>query len=108
MKNLLCLIGLLALTGCSNARIGTAAAGVSIPNYPGARVVSNGENGSIIGANLTTTDPMPKVEQYYAGQLGVAPAGSMHGTKNGHQINVIVSDAGAGAGKTAVAITELK
>jgi hypothetical protein len=106
MKKLLCLIGLLAVAGCTNARIGSSAAGVFIPNYPGAQVVSNGENGSIIGANLTTTDPMAKVEQYYAGQLGVPPAGSMHGTKNGHQINVIVSD--AGGGKTAVAITELK
>ncbi len=97
------------LLGC-DAKTGSSAQMPDIGVYPGAAVVSNGENHGIIGANLTVVAPQKDVIAYYAKELGVtgdqAGSGSLDGSHNGHAIHVIVTD--AGQGKTAVVITQPK
>ncbi len=75
--------------------------------YPGAKIVTNGENGGIIGANLQTTDTLKQVIEFYERELGTKwDAGAIKGTKEGHRISVIVTV--AGEKKTMIGITETK
>lgn len=94
-----------ALCGC-DARTGASANMPEVAVYPGAKVVSNGENYGVIGANLEVAAPRPQVIAIYAKELGKQPdpsgVGNLSGTKNGHQFIINVTD--AGQGKTAVSI----
>ncbi len=78
--------------------------------YPGAKIVSNGENNGVIGANLEVMDSRDHVIAFYAKELGVpvspGGSGSLAGQKGGHKITIIVTD--AGKGKTSVSIIEPK
>lgn len=108
MKSLLLsLFAVLVLLGC-DAKTGANANMPDVALYPGAKVVTNGENGGIIGANLMIEGAtVQQVTDFYSKELGVSPAaGAIKGTKNGHDVSVIVTD--AGQGKTAVVITQTK
>lgn len=109
MHKFMPVFALAMLLGC-DARTGSGAKLPDVAIYPGAKIVSNGENNGVIGANLEVIAPRPQVVAFYAKELGKQPdpsgAGNLSGTKNGHQVNIIVSD--AGAGKTAVSIIEPK
>ena len=50
---------LVALVGC-DAKIGNNAQLPAVAIYPGAKIISNGENSGVIGANLTTNDLLRK------------------------------------------------
>ena len=109
MRKTLPLIVVAMLCGC-DARTGSSAQMPDVAVYPGAKVVSNGENNGVIGANLEVVAPRPQVIAFYAKELGTQPdpsgAGNLSGTKAGHQVKIIVTD--AGQGKTAVSIIEPK
>jgi len=101
------LLGALLLIGC-DAKVGANAGMPDVAVYPGAKVVSNGENQGIIGANLMVPNAtVDTVTQFYSKELSATPqAGAIRGTKNGHAVTVIVTNAGPGS--VAVAITEVK
>lgn len=108
-KALFLIIPILILAGC-DAKVGNNASMPEVAIYPGAKIVSNGENNGVKGANLEISDSKEKVISFYAKELGVTPdpsgAGNLAGSKNGHKIQIIVTD--AGSGKTAVSIIQPK
>ncbi len=108
-KALILTTAFLVLVGC-DAKVGSSATLPGVAVYPGAKIASNGENNGVIGANLEITDSKEKVIAFYAKELGVTPdpsgASNLSGTKNGHKIQIIVTD--AGSGKTAVSIIQPK
>lgn len=94
VKSSLLLLIALALAGChatiGDARLGKDAQSVSVPIYPGATGLDNGENNGVIGATFNSSDPVQKVREFYAKELGVTAAGSMKGMKNGHEVSIII------------------
>lgn len=94
------------LIGC-DAKVGSGANLPAVALYPGSKIVTNGENNGVIGANLETTDSEAQVVAFYEKELGAKQsAGAIKGSKNGHETTVIVTP--AGPGKTAVSIIQPK
>ena len=100
---------LLTLIGC-DVKTGSGASMPDIAIYPGSKIIINGENQGIKSAVVQVTDDRKKVIAFYAKELGVTPdpsgAGNLKGTKNGHEISVIVTD--AGEGKVSASISQPK
>ena len=90
---------ILSLIGC-DAKTGSSASMPDIATYPGSNIIINGENQGVKSAVVQVTDSKEKVIAFYAKELGVTPdpsgAGNLKGTKGGHEISVIVTDAGQG------------
>lgn len=99
----------LALFGC-DAKTGSSSNLPAVAIYPGAKIVSNGENNGVIGANLEVADAPAKVIAFYAKELGVTPdpsgAGNLKGKKGGHELTILVVP--SGPGKTSVSIIQPK
>ncbi len=92
--------------GCTS-KVGGNGSNLDVPVYPKAKIIMSGENQGIMGTNFETTDPREKVIAYYEEQLGTKQAsGAIKASKAGHQITVIITD--AGGGRTAGVITETK
>jgi hypothetical protein len=66
--------------------------------FPGAKIITSGEAGEIVSANLRTSEPGAAVVKFYEQELGIPESGrtsgTVAGTKNNIQygISVIPSD----------------
>lgn len=95
-------IAALALSGCSSPL-----SKLDVRIYPGAKVKDSQIKDGVVGATLESSDPPDKVTQFYEAEIGAtASQGDLAGIKDGHQVEITVSD--AGGGKTAFTILERK
>jgi hypothetical protein len=108
-KTFFVVVLILSLIGC-DVKTGSSASMPDIAIYPGSKIIMNGENQGVKSAVVEVTDDKQKVIAFYAKELGVTPdpsgAGNLKGSKGGHEISVIVTD--AGQGKVSTSITQPK
>jgi hypothetical protein len=101
-KTFFVVVLILSLIGC-DVKTGSSASMPDIAIYPGSKIIMNGENQGVKSAVVEVTDDKQKV-------IGVTPdpsgAGNLKGSKGGHEISVIVTD--AGQGKVSTSITQPK
>ena len=108
-KTLLTALIVFSLMGC-DVKTGSSASMPDIAIYPGSKIIMNGENQGVKSAVVQVTDDKKKVIAFYAKELGVnadpSGAGNLKGTKGGHEISIIVTD--AGEGKVSASISQPK
>lgn len=86
-------------TGSHDAGGPITEAKLGVKIYPGARIVTSGETGEVVSANLETSDAPEKVIKFYEGELGTArdQSGMVMAKKNGRTFVVNAVPSGAGS-----------
>ncbi|MBS1701504.1 MAG: hypothetical protein JST12_07580 [Armatimonadetes bacterium] len=102
-------VAVAAMIGC-DARTGSSAQLPHAKLYPGAKIISNGENQGVVGANLTTPDSPKQVIEFYCKEFGVPNKGYDSQTfdvvSEGHKMQIMVTRGIKGL--TAISIIEPK